>query len=132
MIRLMIVDDSMLARAAIKKTLEKDPTIVVVGEAANGKEALEKIATLSPSVITCDMEMPVMDGVQTLMQVRKLHPEIKIIVLSSLTQPNSVKEQLCRNLGAAAVMAKPMEFSDLHPVSKENDLIQHIHNSYRG
>jgi len=126
MIRVLIVDDSLLARNAIQRALEQDPEVQVVGLAANGEEALDKIAELSPAVMTCDMEMPVMDGVQTLMQVRKQYPEIKVIVLSSITQPNSTKEQICRNLGAYAVMAKPVKQSNLNAITDGTELLQHI------
>jgi two-component system chemotaxis response regulator CheB len=129
MIRVLIVDDSLLARNAIQRALEQDPEIQVVGMASNGEEALEKIADLNPSVMTCDMEMPVMDGVQTLMQVRKQYPAVKVIVLSSLTQPNSTKEQICRNLGAFAVMAKPVRQSNLNAVTDGGELLQHIRRS---
>jgi two-component system chemotaxis response regulator CheB len=129
MIRVLIVDDSLLARNAIQRALEQDPEIRVVGMASNGEEALEKIADLNPSVMTCDMEMPVMDGVQTLMQVRKQYPGVKVIVLSSITQPNSTKEQICRNLGAFAVMAKPVRQSNLNAVTDGDELLQHIRRS---
>lgn len=129
MIRVMIVDDSLLARNAIQQALEGDPQIMVVGTTSNGEEALNRMMELKPAVITCDMEMPVMDGVQTLMQVRSHHPHVRVIVLSSLTQPNSVKEQLCHNLGAFAVLAKPQKHSNLNAVENAGDLIQAIHNS---
>jgi two-component system chemotaxis response regulator CheB len=129
MIRVLIVDDSLLARNAIQRALEQDAEVQVVGTAGNGEEALDLIADLQPSVMTCDMEMPVMDGVQTLMQVRKQYPHIKVIVLSSLTQPNSTKEQICRNLGAYAVMAKPVKQSNLNAITDGTELLQHIRRS---
>lgn len=126
MIRVLIVDDSLLARNAIQRALEQDPEVQVVGTAGNGEEALDKIADLQPAVLTCDMEMPVMDGVQTLMQVRKQYPHIKVIVLSSLTQPNSQKEQICKNLGAFAVMAKPVKQSNLNAITDGSELLHNI------
>lgn len=129
MIRCMIVDDSFLARTAIEKVLKTDANIEVVGMAANGKEALELIPVLKPTVITCDMEMPVMDGIQTLMAVRKQFPEIKVIVLSSITQEHSAKTLLCKNLGAFEIMAKPEAHSNLMAADNSDQLIENIHRS---
>jgi len=127
MVRVMIVDDSLLARNAIQRALEVDKHIEIVGTAGHGMEALQKIPALLPDVMTCDMEMPEMDGVQTLMSVRKQFPKVKVIVLSSITQPNSAKEQLCRNLGAFAVMAKPVKNPNMNAITDGTDLIQNIH-----
>ncbi|MDH4120863.1 MAG: response regulator [Deltaproteobacteria bacterium] len=131
MIRVLICDDSFLARKAIKRIIEQDPTIQVVAEAKNGKEALTLAQEHQPEVMTCDMEMPVMDGIQTLMEIRKVLPRIKVIVLSSITQPQSEKEKLCRSLGAYAVIAKPVEHSDLDPVTNDHGLIMTIHHGAR-
>ena len=129
MIRVLIVDDSLLARKAIERVLQTDKEIDVVGTAVDCREALDKISELKPSVITCDMEMPVMDGVQTLMHMRKEFPHVKVIVLSSLTQPDSIKERLCRNLGAFVVMAKPKMHSDMNAAGDANELIRNIRRS---
>ncbi|MBI4083480.1 MAG: response regulator [Candidatus Lambdaproteobacteria bacterium] len=123
MIRVLIVDDSMLARKSIEAALAEAPGVQVVGMAGNGEEGLQKMAALKPSLVTCDIEMPVMDGIQMLMQLRKHFPQVKVIMLSSLTQPNSKKEQLCRNLGAHAVLAKPMEHSNVRAASNRAELL---------
>ena len=62
-IRVLLVDDSELARDMIRAILESVPDIVVVGEASNGMEAIAKVAALRPDIVTMDIEMPVMGGV---------------------------------------------------------------------
>ena len=126
MIRVMIIDDSLLARKAIETVLEEDPEISIVGSAPNGKVALPLIAEHKPQVVTCDLEMPEMDGVHTLMEIRKQFPQVKVIILSSLSQPNSPKEKLCRNLGAYAVLAKPMENSNIRLAEQKVELLAKI------
>ena len=122
----MIVDDSILARKALEKSLSGDPEISIVGMASNGKEALQRIPEFQPEVMTCDLEMPEMDGVETLMHVRKQFPQVKVIILSSLTQPNSPKEAICKNLGASAVLAKPKEHSNLKISERKDELLETI------
>lgn len=65
----MIVDDSLFMRRILMDILKEDDEIVIVGEARNGKEALEKIPILKPDVITLDIEMPIMDGITTLKHI---------------------------------------------------------------
>src|SRR5262249_31831906 len=69
--KVLVVDDAMLIRRMVTDVLAADPSIEVVGEAANGKIALQKIAQLSPDLVTLDIEMPEMDGIQTLKEIRK-------------------------------------------------------------
>ena len=132
MIKVMIVDDQMIARSAIKKVLETDPAIIIAGEAMDGVDALKKIPDMQPDVITCDMEMPNMNGVQLMMKLRDLHPHIGVVVLSSITQPDSAKEKICLNLGAAAVLAKPGNaYAQLNPVQNAKELIQSLYKAKR-
>ncbi|MDH4121054.1 MAG: response regulator [Deltaproteobacteria bacterium] len=126
MIRILIIDDSFMVRTALKRLLEAVPGFEIVGEAKNGMEGIEKVKVFSPHVVTCDMEMPVMDGVQVMMHLRTAHPKVKVVVLSSITQPDSPKERICQSLGAFAVMAKPVQHSDLDPVQDAEKLIHTI------
>ncbi len=115
-----------MARRALEKNLGADPEIEVVGTATNGKEAMGLIGSLRPDVVTCDMEMPEMDGVQTLMALRKDYPNVKVIILSSLTQADSPQQVLCRNLGAHAVLAKPAEHSDIRAANRSDEIMAAI------
>ena len=71
-IRAMVCDDSVVIRRLVADVLAADPEIEVVGTAVNGKNALDKILLLKPDILTLDVEMPNMDGLQTLIEVRKL------------------------------------------------------------
>lgn len=82
--KVLVVDDSAFARIAISRELESDPDIAVIGVARDGLEALDKIKDLQPDVITLDVEMPRMDGLETLQNIMKTKPT-PVVMLSSLT-----------------------------------------------
>ena len=102
----LIVDDSKLVRLTIKSILAKADGIEVVGEAENGREGVDMARELNPDVVTLDIEMPVMNGIECLRRLRILSPA-KVIVLSSLTHPASPKAVEARLVGADAVIGKP-------------------------
>lgn len=104
--RVLIVDDSKLVRLTIKNILARAEGFEVVGEAENGREGVDMARDLSPDVITLDIEMPVMDGIECLRRLKILSPA-KVIVLSSLTHPASPKAVEARLVGADAVIGKP-------------------------
>jgi len=81
----LIVDDAATMRRLITEALSDDPGLFVVGTAANGRLALERIAVLEPDVVILDLEMPVLDGFQTLAELRKTHPRLPVVIYSSLT-----------------------------------------------
>jgi two-component system, chemotaxis family, protein-glutamate methylesterase/glutaminase len=85
-IRVLVVDDSVVIRRLVTQALGEDPGIEVVGAAANGAIALQRIPQCNPDVITLDVEMPEMDGLETLRHIRKLYPNIRVIMFSTLTQ----------------------------------------------
>lgn len=104
--KVLIVDDSKLVRLTIKNILARAEGFEVVGEAENGREGVDMARELSPDVVTLDIEMPVMDGIECLRRLRILSPA-KVIVLSSLTHPASPKAVEVRLVGADAVIGKP-------------------------
>lgn len=85
-IRVLIVDDSVVIRRLVTHALEQDPALEVVGSASNGAIALQRIPQLNPDVLTLDIEMPEMDGIATLKQVRSSYPQIRVIMFSTLTE----------------------------------------------
>jgi two-component system, chemotaxis family, protein-glutamate methylesterase/glutaminase len=85
-IRVLIVDDSVVIRRVLREVLASDPEIEVAGIAANGQIALAMIEPVNPDLITLDIEMPVMDGLQTLQGLRDRFPAIPVIMFSTLTQ----------------------------------------------
>lgn len=83
--RVLIVDDAVVVRRIVSDVLTADPELEVVGTAANGKIGLAKIPQVNPDVITLDIEMPEMDGLETLVALRKLYPKLPVIMFSTLT-----------------------------------------------
>ena len=85
-IRVLVVDDVAMVRRLVVDALSIDPEIQVVGVAANGREALEKIPVVLPDILILDYEMPEMDGLETLIETRKSYPGIRVIIFSSHTR----------------------------------------------
>lgn len=104
--KVLVVDDSFVMRALIKSLVDADMRLEVVGEAANGKIALEQVKALKPDVILLDIEMPEMDGLEFLKRV-KLLSAAKVIVISSVVQDGSPQVMEANKLGAFAVIEKP-------------------------
>jgi len=105
-IRVLIVDDSAVARRAIREALSRDPEIEVVDVACDAYVAREKILALDPDVITLDLEMPRMDGL-TFLRILNQHHPVRTIVVSSLTPQGSAKAMEALEAGALDVLAKP-------------------------
>ncbi len=115
----LVVDDASFMTRAISDLLETDPSITVVGTAKNGLEALDAIKELKPDVITLDIDMPVMNGIQAIRHVMIESP-VPIVVLSSLFSDGSVTFEALR-LGAVDFVAKPSGAisSDIHTAKKQ-------------
>ena len=82
----MVIDDVAMVRRLVIDALSIDPEVQVVGVAANGREALEKIPEVLPDILILDYEMPEMDGLETLIEARKAFPGIRVIIFSSHTK----------------------------------------------
>jgi two-component system chemotaxis response regulator CheB len=127
-IRTLIVDDSTVIRRLLSDSLSTAAEIEVVGTAPNGKIALAKIPQLSPDIITLDIEMPEMDGLSTVVEVRKTYPTLPIIMFSTLTQrgAESTLEALAR--GANDYVTKPANVGSVTEAvqSVKNELIPKI------
>ena len=105
-ITVVLVDDSALMRKKIKEMLERDPAIQVVAAARNGQEAVDLVRQHSPSVVTMDINMPVMDGITALLVIMMESPR-PVIMLSSLTQDGALTTFECLELGAVDFIGKP-------------------------
>lgn len=105
-IRVLVVDDSVVIRRLVTQALEENPELEVVGAAANGCIALQKIPQLNPDVLTLDIEMPEMDGLETLKQVRKRYPHLIAIMFSTLTSRGAASTMDALALGANDYVTK--------------------------
>src|SRR5208283_2997594 len=124
-IRVLVVDDSALMRKLIPQILEADPTIEVVGTAMDGNFCLKKIEELRPNVVTLDLEMPGMNGIDTLKEIMRSHPLPVIVVSSHSTEGASVTLKAL-GLGAFDFVAKPRDAS-AHMSETATELIAKIH-----
>ncbi len=106
-IKVLVVDDSTVIRRLLSDSISSDPAIDVVGVAANGKIALAKIPQLNPDIITLDIEMPEMDGLSTLVELRKLYPKLPVIMFSTLTQRGAEATIEALSRGASDYVTKP-------------------------
>jgi two-component system chemotaxis response regulator CheB len=119
-VRVLVVDDSAFMRKLISDIINSDKQMTVVGTARNGKEALEKLQELKPDVITLDVEMPVMDGLNALDQIIKIRPT-PVVMLSSLTQSGAEATLRALQRGAIDFIAKPSGSIslDIHKIQDE-------------
>ncbi len=105
--RVLVVDDSVVVRRIVTDMLKAEPDIDVAGTAPNGRIALAKIPQVNPDVVTLDVEMPEMDGLETLAAIRKAYPKLPVIMFSTLTEKGAATtiEGLLR--GANDYVTKP-------------------------
>jgi two-component system, chemotaxis family, protein-glutamate methylesterase/glutaminase len=106
-IRVLIVDDSVVIRKVLTEALAADPEIEVVGTAADGSIALSKIPLVNPDLITLDVEMPGMSGLETLIAIRKIYPKLPVIMFSTLTECGAATTLEALSLGASDCVTKP-------------------------
>src|ERR1700691_4259359 len=105
-IRVLIIDDSALVRTLLTRILGTDPTLEVVGTAPDAFVAREKIKLLNPDVLTLDVEMPRMDGLQFLRNLMRLRP-MPVVMCSSLTERGADVTLAALELGAIDFVTKP-------------------------
>src|ERR1700684_3572017 len=106
-VRILVVDDSVVIRKVLADALSADPVLEVVGVASDGRIALAKIPLLKPDLVTLDIEMPVMDGLETLAALRKLYPKMPVIMFSTLTERGAAATLDALSLGASDYATKP-------------------------
>jgi two-component system chemotaxis response regulator CheB len=106
-IQIMIVDDSLVVRKVLMNVLSTDPDLAIAGWASNGRLAIAKLQTLRPDVILLDIEMPEMNGLETIPGIRKILPHTPIIMFSTLTERGAEATLDALALGASDYVAKP-------------------------
>ncbi len=106
-IRVLVVDDSVVIRRMVSDVLSGEPDMEVAGAAADGRIALQKIEQVNPDIITLDVEMPVMDGLETLKELRKTRRRLPVIMFSTLTERGASATMDALALGAVDYVTKP-------------------------
>ena len=121
MIKVFVTDDHSIVRKGIKATLELVPDMEFIGEASNGREAVERVASLNPDVILMDLMMPVMDGVEAILQIKDQNPDIRILVLTTFAGEDKIFPAI--KAGALGYQLKD---------SDPEELVDAIRQVYRG
>jgi two-component system chemotaxis response regulator CheB len=106
-IRVMIVDDSAVVRGLVARWIEEEPGLEVVARHANGKYAVEDVARSAPDIILLDVEMPVMDGLEALPLLLRARPDVRVLMVSTLTKRNAEISFKALALGALDYVPKP-------------------------
>lgn len=112
--KVLIVDDAVYMRLSLKTILERNG-FEVIGDAGNGREAIDKYKQLSPDIVTMDITMPEMDGVQALAEIKKLDSNAKVVMVSAMGQESIVRAAIMN--GAKGFIVKPF---------KEESIIQSL------
>ncbi|ACZ22988.1 response regulator receiver modulated CheB methylesterase [Sanguibacter keddieii DSM 10542] len=113
-IRVLVVDDSVVIRRLVVQALESDPDVEVVSTAANGRLALAKVEQLRPDAVTMDIEMPEMNGVEAVRELRKRGHQMPIIMFSTLTERGATATLDALSAGASDYVAKPSNVGSIN------------------
>jgi two-component system chemotaxis response regulator CheB len=114
MIDVLVVDDSVVVRRLLTTVLGGDPEIAVVGTAATGRIALAKIPQVAPDLVVLDLEMPDLDGLGTLREIRRLYPTLPVVMFGSLTEGAARPSLEALTLGPTDFVAKPANVQTLY------------------
>ena len=112
-VRVLVVDDSVVVRRLVSEALASTLEVTVAGTASSGALALAKIPQLNPDVVTLDIEMPGMNGLETLAAIRKLYPKLPVIMFSTLTERGAAVTLEALSLGASDYVTKPTNSESL-------------------
>jgi two-component system, chemotaxis family, protein-glutamate methylesterase/glutaminase len=125
LVRVLVVDDSSFMRTALRRMIESDPALRVSDTAADGTEALEKIALTQPDVVTLDVEMPGLNGLETLRRIMQDFPH-PVIMVSSLTQEGAETTLEALDIGAFDYIPKQRSYVSLDIVNIRDELIAKV------
>lgn len=106
-VRVLVVDDSVVMRRVVARALERDPAIWRTDFASNGRLALSKILDQPPDVVVLDLEMPELDGFATLTEIRRTHPDLPVVLFSSVDERIAAGTLDALSLGATDFVVKP-------------------------
>jgi len=110
-VRVLLVDDHTVVRRGLRMVFDLEDDLEVVGEAADGREALERVAELRPDVVVMDLLMPVMNGVDATRAIRAAYPEVEVVALTSVLEDRMVVDAV--EAGAAGYLLKETRPDDL-------------------
>ncbi|ACB85000.1 protein-glutamate methylesterase/protein-glutamine glutaminase [Natranaerobius thermophilus] len=130
-IKVMVVDDSAFMRKMIVDMVQEEPGLEIVAIAKNGQQALKMIPEHRPHVVTLDIEMPVLNGIETLEQIKELSDRPNVIMLSSYTQTGSQETLRALELGAVDFVGKPSGSISLDIKKVQSELIAKIKAAYQ-
>ncbi|WP_313563321.1 response regulator [Ruminiclostridium cellobioparum] len=108
-LKFVVVDDAVFMRRLIKRMIEENTNYVVVGEGANGHEAIAQAKKLLPDIMTLDITMPEMDGIMAIQEILNVSPKTKIIMVSAMGQQSMVIDAI--KMGAKDFIVKPFDKS---------------------
>jgi len=111
MIRILLADDHTVMRAGLRLLLERQPDMVVVAEAADGRQALSLVESETPDVVVMDIAMPILNGIETTRQIAAKRPELPVVILSMHSDESYVMRAL--KAGAKAYLLKDSAEADL-------------------
>jgi two-component system chemotaxis response regulator CheB len=126
--RVLVVDDSVVVRQLVARVLDAEPSTELAGVAPNGRVGLEKVSRLRPDIVLLDLEMPEMDGFETLAEIRRTDPTLPVIIFSHLTSSGAAATLDALALGATAFALKPRaDGIGLAEAQVREDLVPLIH-----
>ena len=129
-IKVLVVDDSALMRKIISDLINSEIDMEVVEVAKNGQDLLDKVHKSQPEVITMDVEMPQMNGIEALKELRKANSNIPVIMLSSISKRGTIRTMECLEAGAFDFIAKPSGTISLDINKVKDDLVEKIRLAY--
>jgi len=110
-IRVLLAEDHTIVRQGLRSLLEGEPDIEVIGEASDGREALQKVQQLRPDIVLMDIAMPLLNGLEATRQIRQQFPDVKVLILSMHANEEYVLETL--RAGASGYLLKESALADL-------------------
>ncbi|WP_430482176.1 protein-glutamate methylesterase/protein-glutamine glutaminase [Rossellomorea marisflavi] len=125
LINVLVVDDSAFMRKLISDYLRSESSIEVIGTARNGEDAIKKIKRLRPDVVTLDIEMPVMNGLEALKVIMDEHP-VPVVMLSSTTREGADETVKAMSIGAVDFLAKPSGTISLDLYKVQSDIVSKV------
>ena len=120
-IKVLLAEDHTIVRKGIRSLLDNEPDIEVIGEAEDGREAVEKVEELCPDIVLMDITMPRLNGLDASRQIKKMHPEVRVLVLTMYTNEEYILQLL--QAGASGYLVKQ---------SAPEELLSAIQAAYRG